>query len=276
MDEDIQHSGEKSVEKSGPRCSYCGAVLYPSFYFCLQCATPYKSIETVLSPVYPSDLTESELIKKKAPKVWPVFWTYCVVIFISFLFYHFLFPGEDQFAYALIFGVCSIMITTIALEVIFWKSLAVQLKKFGFFRIEAWIGFVLLAGLLVVNYVYFQFLHLLIDRESVYCDLSKAGLPAISLFLFLCLIPGIVEEIGFRGLVQHWLQIALKPWRAIFLASALFTALHLSVLGAPYIFLVGTLFGWVKWKTGSLYPSMVLHIVHNAVVLFIFPVLRGG
>jgi membrane protease YdiL (CAAX protease family) len=93
------------------------------------------------------------------------------------------------------------------------------------------------------------------------------------MFVLLCLIPGITEEIAFRGLIQHWLHTVLRPWRAILLASALFTALHLSILSAPYIFLLGMLLGWVKWKSRSLYPSMLMHIAHNLVLLVVFPVL---
>ena len=34
--------------------------------------------------------------------------------------------------------------------------------------------------------------------------------------------------------------------------------------------LVGLLLGWVKWKTGSLYPSMLIHFLHNYIVLEYF------
>ena len=34
--------------------------------------------------------------------------------------------------------------------------------------------------------------------------------------------------------------------------------------------LAGNLLGWVKWKTGSLYPSILLHFLHNLIVLEVF------
>jgi membrane protease YdiL (CAAX protease family) len=83
-------------------------------------------------------------------------------------------------------------------------------------------------------------------------------------------LPAVIEEIAFRGLVQHWLHAAISPFRAMVLASALFTALHFSVLSAPYLFALGMVLGWAKWKTGSLYPSMLIHLVHNLVVLEFF------
>ena len=53
-------------------------------------------------------------------------------------------------------------------------------------------------------------------------------------------------------------------------ASALFAALHFSVLSFPYLFAVGMALGWVKWKTGSLYPPMLMHFLHNYVVVAYF------
>ena len=98
---------------------------------------------------------------------------------------------------------------------------------------------------------------------------KKTAVPVVIAFL-ICLIPGITEEIAFRGLIQHWLHTVLKPWRAIVLTAALFTALHMSVLSAPILFLAGMLFGWVKWKSRSLYPSILMHIIYNWVSIQLF------
>jgi len=67
-------------------------------------------------------------------------------------------------------------------------------------------------------------------------DLHLSKLTMVTLF---CLFPAITEEIAFRGLVQHWLVSAIAPMRALLIASALFMALHFSVLSAPYLLLVG-------------------------------------
>jgi membrane protease YdiL (CAAX protease family) len=47
-------------------------------------------------------------------------------------------------------------------------------------------------------------------------------------------------------------------------------ALHFSVLSAPYLLLVGMLLGWAKLKTGSLYPTMLIHFLHNFIVITFF------
>lgn len=271
--------GDVSTGESDPitkyeRCSYCGSRLNYAFYFCTVCATPYRPISEVIPPVAPRVLTEGELIKKKVPNVWRVFWSYVVVIFVVVVLSYALFEGEQQKVYSLIFGSVCILLTTIAFEVIFWRSLVVQLKQFGFLKAEVWVGFLFLALLLVVNYGYHWFLiYLLGEGSPSESWLYKTDLSGAAMFVLICLIPGITEEIAFRGLIQHWLQTVLKPWRAIVLASALFTALHLSVLSAPYIFLLGLLLGWTKWKSKSLYPSILMHIAHNWVCIAVFPII---
>lgn len=255
-------------------CSYCGAPLNFSFYFCLSCATPYKPLANVISPYMPRQLTESELIKKKAPNVWRVFWTYCVVLCVVIIFS--LCMGDDGAAkkYTMFFASACMVLTTVVFEFIYWPSLAVQLKRLGLFTKYALLALPILAVLLLLNFAWHSFvINLDPDIRSFSETLNEMNLgPVATIFVF-CLIPGITEEIAYRGLIQHWLQTALSPWRAIVLASALFTAMHLSVVSAPYIFLLSLLLGWLKYKTGSLYPSMLIHILHNYAAITIFPLL---
>ncbi len=253
-------------------CSYCGSRLNYAFYFCTVCATPYRPLSTVIQPYMPRPLSESELIKQKVPNVWVVFWSFAIVIFIVGLMNHVLFEDENDYKYTIIISGILISLTTFVFEVVFWQSLFVQLKKTGFDTIEVWIGFLLLFVLIAVNILYHSFIFH-IDNGSTKNILDKINLSGWPLFILICLIPGITEEIAFRGLIQHWLHTVLKPWRAIILTAALFTALHLSIISAPVLFLAGMLLGWVKWKSRSLYPSMLMHILYNWISISIFSII---
>jgi membrane protease YdiL (CAAX protease family) len=222
----------------------------------------------------PRQLTESELIKKKAPNVWRVFWTYCVVLCVVIIFS--LCMGDDGAAkkYTMFFASACMVLTTVVFEFIYWPSLAVQLKRLGLFTKYALLALPILAVLLLLNFAWHSFvINLDPDIRSFSETLNEMNLGPVATILVFCLIPGITEEIAYRGLIQHWLQTALSPWRAIVLASALFTAMHLSVVSAPYIFLLSLLLGWLKYKTRSLYPSMLIHILHNYAAITIFPLL---
>ncbi len=261
------------LERSAPPefCAYCGARLDPLFYFCLKCATPYKSVEAVLPRERPAPLTEGELIEKKAPHVWPIFWTYLAVVVATGIIGAIAFQRE-RLDLVVLFQLATIFITTCVFAARHWPSLAIQLKRFGFLHPSAWAALGLLPVCLLVNYAYHAWLvrGLGVPDSPLIPGLRKAGVSEEAMVFLICVLPALTEEIAFRGLVQHWLQAAIRPVRAMMLASALFMALHFSVLSAPYLFALGMLLGWAKWKTGSLYPSILIHFLHNLAVLEIF------
>ncbi len=251
-------------------CEYCGTRLSPALYFCPACATPYKHFETVLPAATPMPLSMGDAVGKKAPHVMPLFWTYVgtltVGIIISLLLFEY-----DRGQMAELLMTAMMLVVTGVFAAIHWRTLAVQFARIGFLRWEAWAALGLLAPLLAVNWGYHSLLMELFDVEADPGIFGEMG-PAV-VVLLVCVMPAILEEIAFRGLVQHWLAVAVSPWMAMVLASALFTALHMTIVSAPYLFAVGMLLGWAKWKTGSLYPSMLIHFLHNFVVIeFLFPV----
>ena len=252
-------------------CAYCGAPLDPGYYFCSACATPYKDVEHVLPPVRPELLTEGVLIAKKAPHVAPLFWTYFAVVLGTAVVCFLLFQGDEPAA-ALLVQSAALLVTTCVFAAMYWPSLAVQFKRIGFLRPAALAGLLALGPVLAINYYYHGWILRALGRERIPLAerLLESGLGEPALIVLICVLPAVIEEIAFRGLVQHWLHIAVRPATALMLASALFTLLHFSVVSAPYLFAVGMLLGWTKWKTGSLYPSMLIHFLHNFVVLEFF------
>lgn len=250
-------------------CAYCGARLNPQFYFCTTCATPYKSHQSVLSPVAVATPTDEFLIQQKAPHVWPLFWTYLAVVLGTSILGYFAF-GESRPDLTVILSTAALFIATCVFAATHWPSLAAQFKRFGFFHWAAWAGLAALVPLLAINFLYHNWVRSVMDQRSLSDRLAEVGLSDATVIFFFCVCPAILEEVAFRGLVQHWLQVALRPWKAIVVASALFTALHFSVVSFPYLFAVGMVLGWAKWKTGSLYPSILIHFLHNFVVLELF------
>lgn len=255
------------------RCTYCGAALDPNFYFCTTCGTPYQSEDVVLPRVFRIRLTTEQRIAKAAPQVGRLFWTYFCVVVGGSIVAHVLI-GDDHPAIVLLFLDTILLATTVFFAVAYWPSLVSQLRHVGFDHWEAWVGLLALGPLLLVNYGYHSWLEELagVSGESFIARLRDAGVSEGVLLLSICVFPAVTEEIAFRGLLQHWLQVAVRPFVAIVLASALFAAMHFSVLSAPYLFGLGCLLGWMKWRTGSLWPPMLAHLLHNLVVLESFAI----
>jgi membrane protease YdiL (CAAX protease family) len=84
--------------------------------------------------------------------------------------------------------------------------------------------------------------------------------------LVVAVIPGIVEEMCFRGVLQRILiQLTKKPWLGIFIAAFIFSFLHFEFQGfLPRLFL-GILLGAAYWYSGSLWTSILAHCFFNGI-----------
>lgn len=252
----------------GLSCLYCQAALDKRYYFCRGCATPYKDPDSVLPRMRQLRPSTGELVQLHAPNVMTLFWTYCAVIIGMSVVLGLLSGGNVGVHVMIMDGV--LLVTTVFFAVFYWDSLAQQLKRFGFDHWAAWVGLLLLIPLLGLNYAYHAWVGSMLGMEEgvgLVSQLRRDGFSESALVFFVAVYPAISEEIAFRGLVQHWLQIALRPAMAISLAAALFAGVHLNPISLPILFLAGWLLGWVKWKTGSLYPSMLIHFLHNFAVV---------
>ena len=96
---------------------------------------------------------------------------------------------------------------------------------------------------------------------------EKAGWPVVSMFALVSLSPAIVEEVAFRGVIQSTLQRVAGEREALLIQAALFSVLHLMPMMFISHFFMGLCFGYMRVRSKSLYPSMILHAAWNAYVL---------
>ncbi len=265
-----QQGGLPAAYEAPRFCAYCGGRLTRGFYFCLTCGTPFQNPELVLPYVAPLRPTDEQLIQRKAPHAWPLFWSFAAVLIGTAVLCALLFK-DDREDLRMILTTTALFITTCIFGAMHWRSLWAQFMRPGFTHWAAWAGLAILVPVLAVNYGYHGWItQMLPDKLKEAQQLKANGLNFATMLFFFCITPAILEEIAFRGLLQHWLQVAITPLKALVLASALFAAMHFSVVSYPYLFGVGMLLGWVKWNTGSLYPGMVIHFIHNFVVMTVF------
>lgn len=88
-------------------------------------------------------------------------------------------------------------------------------------------------------------------------------------------VPGICEECFFRGFLFNGLKQHLNAVGTITLSAIAFGLFHVVLAGgaAPERILpstlMGMLLGWVAWQSGSAIPSIVVHVVHNSMLLIV-------
>ena len=89
------------------------------------------------------------------------------------------------------------------------------------------------------------------------------------IILLLALVPGIWEELAFRGVILSHLQRCFSPWAAVTVSSVLFGLFHLNnlwasdaasaIAGVVAATILGIAWGYLVVRSNSVLPAVVLH-----------------
>jgi len=77
----------------------------------------------------------------------------------------------------------------------------------------------------------------------------------------------LVEELVFRGLLYGWLAGRWGTVVAWIVSSLAFAAAHIELAHVILVLPLGLWFGWLRRRTGSLWPSLVAHMVNNGLAV---------
>jgi ABC-2 type transport system permease protein/sodium transport system permease protein len=100
-------------------------------------------------------------------------------------------------------------------------------------------------------------------------------LPLAAVFLTIALVPAVFEEAFFRGYLFSALRSRSGAATTIMTTAIVFGAFHLiapnPLASERFVSstLVGVLLGWVRWRTGTVLPGMLLHTLHNGLLIMI-------
>jgi len=135
------------------------------------------------------------------------------------------------------------------------------------FRHAGWGSIVL--GSLIALLISVAVTQLGIEPEGIKQAMEVAREPAAflaSLAVMAGLAP-LVEESVFRGLLYGWLAGRWGGAVAWIVSSLAFAAAHMELAHIILVLPLGLWFGWLRWRTGSLWPSLVAHVMNNALAV---------
>lgn len=90
------------------------------------------------------------------------------------------------------------------------------------------------------------------------------------LILFICVVPAIIEELVFRGVLQNLLGLVIKNKHlAVWIAAMLFSLMHLSLYGFLPRMLLGALLGYLYLYSGKFLIAVVAHFINNLLVVMV-------
>ncbi|MGV3559178.1 CPBP family intramembrane glutamic endopeptidase [Larkinella arboricola] len=108
-----------------------------------------------------------------------------------------------------------------------------------------------------------------ISELTTFLTNFSSPLELVIALVVIAIIPGIGEEVLFRGLLQR----KLAQWTgnvhvAIWVAAIIFSAIHVQFYGFVPRVLLGALFGYLYVWSGNLWVAILAHAVNNGFTVF--------
>lgn len=90
------------------------------------------------------------------------------------------------------------------------------------------------------------------------------SLHPLLLVFFIGILAPVCEEAVFRGPILSGYKKEGNRWKAIMVSALLFGLLHMNVNQASYAFVIGILLGFLLEATGSIFSTMLFHMLVNS------------
>ncbi len=88
-------------------------------------------------------------------------------------------------------------------------------------------------------------------------------------YLLTAILPGICEEVLHRGLMLNAGKKYANPRFCLFASSILFGFMHMNINQFFYATILGLIMGYVALASGSIYPTMIIHFMNNAISIYL-------
>jgi len=253
-----------SESAGAPGCVKCGLALRTAALFCAHCGTRVSAGEQEpqagIEPAGP--------LLDRAQELRVVGWLYALLLVTSLFFgiaYHLNPAGDFEPWQSLLFG-----IVIFAFAVHYRNEILALLHPSTFdgsarrmLAIATVIQFALLGT------VFYLLEQTGIPFERITDEMQRHGYALWQLLALYSLVPAVCEEIAFRGIIFGRLRLVLGEREGWLVQAALFSVLHLSPVIFPTHFAMGLIFGWLRMRTGSLIPGMILHAAWNAAIILL-------
>jgi membrane protease YdiL (CAAX protease family) len=110
------------------------------------------------------------------------------------------------------------------------------------------------------------------NDQDVLAGAKNAPLSTYATMAFSVVIASVFEEVFFRGFLFPGLLLRLSPVWAMLISAFLFAITHLSPGSIPVLLLIGFTLAFVRWRTDSIWPCIILHLLNNslaAILIFL-------
>ncbi|AUC75094.1 CPBP family intramembrane glutamic endopeptidase [Olleya sp. Bg11-27] len=161
--------------------------------------------------------------------------------------------------------------------VIGFASLDLQpiLKLYSFKTIKLkLIVFSIITPIVTSLFVYFfiefiNYVFLLSNDTNYYQSYLYLDYPLFWAIVFIAILPPIIEELAFRGVLFNQLQKVTSNKVTIIATAFLFALIHFSILSFLWIFPFGLLLGYLRSRYSTLWLGIIIHFIHNLSIVLL-------
>jgi len=254
-------SCRKPITAGAPFCRNCGAAQPPGVVDDTAAGDATALLPLESEP--PPSLPESSWHGVRRLLVLYALMLGCSALFALLLGLKVARPSELD---ALISGGSALLVMAFSLHE--WRLLAPFLNLRNLrLRGAVRIGLGVIATVVVLKVYFFLLSSLGIPTYRSWPGFEQDGWSLASAFVLVAVMPGVFEELAFRGLIYQGLCRVMSRRDALLVQAMAFSVLHLS----PWIFLshflMGLSLGLLRDSTKSLYPGMLAHACWNAWII---------
>ncbi len=259
------------------RCWRCGKESEIERHICPFCRAPFGSRRRATA----EDEHGLETYHRDARPVKIVLWFFAALLSVTIFhawYIHFG-PGmpkgnrqEQELALLKQMLVVEAIDTVLVLIAVLWAGRPAPCRPAWSTQVTAWlVGLPILAVLLGINIGYAKLLQEYIG-EQPHIEVVPINFENYfwMVLLTICIQPAVVEELFFRYLCLGHLRKVMNEHGAIWVTAVMFGLAHLhNPIGMPLLIIIGAGFGYMRVKSGSLALPILLHGLHNAVVVLL-------
>ena len=150
-----------------------------------------------------------------------------------------------------------------------WKTFSIRLPRGRF-----WIGAVLIGAsawvvasevAVLQTRIMGRGLQLAETEQMMLGLLNELGL--VEALVLIAVLPGFCEEFLFRGFLLSGVRRSAGKWGTLLVVGVVFGLFHLYGFKLLVTSLLGILLALVCWQSGSIWPGILIHMMHNAIAV---------
>ena len=92
----------------------------------------------------------------------------------------------------------------------------------------------------------------------------------LSGFILVAILAPLLEELFCRGIILKGMLQHTSPAKAILISALMFGLLHMNPWQAIPAFIIGSIMGWIYYRTGSLKSTIIMHFINNSAVFILY------